>query len=86
MKNGILGTEKGGYDKKDVLMKIDAYMTLLMKIQKGTSSAEAKEELIKIKNMPLREVDENTEGFAKLDTNGYFTQLEHNVVAYFKQP
>ena len=43
-------------------------------------------ELIKIKNMPLREVDENTEGFSKFDTNGYFTQLEHNVVAYFKQP
>ncbi len=86
MKNGILGTEKGGYDKKDVLMKIDAYMTLLMKIQKGTSSAEAKEDLIKIKNMPLKEVDENTEGFAKFDTEGYFSQMEYNIVAYFKQP
>lgn len=86
MKNGILAAVKGGYDKKDVLEKIDAFMSLVMKIQKGTSSAEAKEELIKIKNMPLREVDENTEGFSKFDTNGYFTQLEHNVVAYFKQP
>lgn len=86
MKNGILGTEKGGYNKIDVLTKIDAFMSLLMKIQNGMSSADAKEALINIKNMPLNTVSENEEGFAKLDTNGYFSQMEYNIVAYFKQP
>ncbi len=86
MKNGVLGTEKGGYDKRDVLEKIDAYMSLLMKIQKGISSADAKEALINIKNMPLNTVAENEEGFAKIDSNGYFAQMEYNIVAYFKQP
>lgn len=86
MKNGILGTEKGGYNKIDVLTKIDAFMSLLMKIQKGMSSADAKEALINIKNMPLNTVSENEEGFAKDDANGYFSQMEYNIVSYFKQP
>ncbi len=86
MKNGILGTEKGGYNKIEVLEKIDAFMTLLMKIQNGISSADAKEALIKIKNMPLSTVSPDEEGFAKDDTNGYFSQMEYNIVAYFKQP
>ena len=86
MKNGILATVKGGYEKRAVLEKIDAYMTLLMKIQKGISSAEAKEDLIKIKNMSLNKVAENEEGFAELDVNGYFAQLEYNIITFFKQP
>ncbi len=86
MKNGVLGTEKGGYNKRDVLTKIDAYMSLLMKIQKGISSADAKEALIDIKNMPLNIVPENEEGFSMDDANGYFSQMEYNIVSYFKQP
>jgi hypothetical protein len=86
MKNGVLGTEKGGYNKRDVLMKIDAYMSLLKKIQKGISSADAKEALIDIKNMPLKLVPESEEGFAVTDVTGYCTQMDYNIVAYFKQP
>ena len=85
MKNGILGTEKGGYNKIEVLEKIDAFMTLLMKIQNGMSSADAKDALIKIKYMPLNTVSADEEGFAKDDANGYFSQMEYNIVAYFKQ-
>lgn len=86
MKNGIIATVKGGYDKKDVLAKVDAFMSLLMKIQEGISPAEAKEALDEIRKMPLNTVEKDVEGFAKIDTNGYFAQFEYNIIAYFKQP
>lgn len=86
MKNGIIGTEKGGYDKKDVLNKIDAFMALFKKMQNGISSAEAKETLIEINKMPLNEVDSDTEGFDKHDTNGYFSKLEYDTISYFMKP
>lgn len=85
MKNGILRSVKGGYKKMDVLTKLDAYMALMAKIQNGIAPAEGKEELLKIRQMPLETENEEQEGFAKNDTDAYFNQMELRIVEFFRK-
>ncbi|MBR6581757.1 MAG: hypothetical protein IKK66_10720 [Ruminococcus sp.] len=85
MKNGILRSVKGGYKKMDVLTKLDAYMALMAKIQNGITPAEGKEELLKIRQMPLETENEEQEGFAKNDTDAYFNQMELRIVEFFRK-
>lgn len=85
MRNGILRSSKGGYSKIDVLTKLDAYMSLMTAMKNGTSSAEAKEQLDKIRQMPLNMEPKDKEGFAKDDTDAYFATMEGSIINYFKK-
>ena len=56
MAGDILRTVNGGYNKADVLSKIDAYTVLIMTIDENLmSDAAVNAELLRIKEMPLRQ-------------------------------
>ena len=76
----ILDTVRGGYDKKDVLAKADAYNSLILLIEDGRISDDViNAELEKIKRMPLRKAKVlflPGSGFSIPQTEKYFSDLE----------
>lgn len=84
MENFELKTERGGYEKKDVLAKIDAYNVLLMSIDEmKISDAAVNAELEKIRSMPMRKAKGllfGGSGFSVKDTEDYLVSLEKQVL------
>ncbi|MCR5111179.1 MAG: hypothetical protein K6B38_09775 [Ruminococcus sp.] len=80
----VLRTEKGGYEKKDVLSKIDAYNTLILAIDEmRLSDAAVNAELEKIRNMPMRKAKGLIfagSGFSAEDTDNYIKELEETIM------
>lgn len=80
----ILKVEKGGYERTDVLNKLDAYNSLLMLLgERRMSSAEIYSELDKIRSMPLGRVKVGRifggSGFSVKDTDEYIEELERQI-------
>lgn len=73
----------GGYDKKDVLAKADAYSSLIEAIDKANlSDAAINAELLKIRHMPLRKAKclfIPCSGFSIPQTDSYIAELEKKI-------
>ena len=83
----ILRAVKGGYNKKDVLTKIDAYMSLLLSVQSGMPQENALAELERIKQMPLTVEKEGffaKTGFSQEDTDAYLAEMEDKITSAFE--
>ena len=79
MRSEVLRSEKGGYNKTDVLTKIDALNALLMMAEEGVDSSKILPELEKVRQRPIsREKDGffGTIGFSAEDTDNYIADLE----------
>ncbi|WP_295067717.1 hypothetical protein [Ruminococcus sp.] len=74
----------GGYDKKDVLAKIDAYNSLILAIDEANlSDAAINAELLKIRHMPMRKAKclfLPCSGFSVPQTDEYIAELEKEIV------
>ena len=84
MRSDILRSEKGGYNKTDVLTKIDALNALLMMAEEGVDSSKIMPELEKVRQRPIsREKDGffGTIGFSAEDTDNYIADLEGQIAA-----
>ena len=84
MRSDILRSEKGGYNKTDVLTKIDALSALLMMAEEGVDSSKIMPELEKVRQRPIsREKDGffGTIGFSAEDTDNYIADLEGQIAA-----
>ena len=84
MRSDILRSEKGGYNKTDVLTKIDALNALLMMAEEGVDSSKILPELEKVRQRPIsREKDGffGTIGFSAEDTDNYIADLEGQIAA-----
>ena len=84
--DAVLRTEGGGYNKNDVLNKIDAYNALIYSIDEMILSDSAvNAELEKIRSMPLRKADGflffKGSGFSVKDTDDYIEKLEHEIIS-----
>lgn len=84
MEEKVLRTEKGGYEKKDVLSKIDAYNSLILALDEmKLSDAAVNAELEKIRNMPLNKAKGFIfagSGFSVEDTDNYIKELEETIM------
>lgn len=85
MAGDILRTVNGGYNKADVLSKIDAYTVLIMTIDENLmSDAAVNAELLRIREMPLRQNKKgmifSKSGFSIEDTDAYFEKLENEIM------
>ena len=73
----------GGYDKKDVLAKTDAYNSLILAIDEANlSDAAINAELLKIRHMPLRKAKclfLPCSGFSIPQTDSYIAELEEMI-------
>ena len=73
----------GGYDKKDVLAKIDAYNSLILAIDEANlSDAAINAELLKIRHMPMRKAKclfLPASGFSIPDVDEYIRELEKEI-------
>ena len=84
MRSEGLRSEKGGYNKTDVLTKIDALSALLMMAEEGMDSSRILPELEKVRQRPIsREKDGffGTIGFYVEDTDNYIADLEGQIAA-----
>lgn len=84
MRSDVLRSEKGGYNKTDVLTKIDALNALLMMAEEGVDSSKIMPELEKVRQRPIsREKDGffGTIGFSAEDTDNYIADLEGQIAA-----
>ena len=84
MRSEVLRSEKGGYNKTDVLTKIDALSALLMMAEEGMDSSRILPELEKVRQRPIsREKDGffGTIGFSVEDTDNYIADLEGQIAA-----
>jgi len=84
MRSEILRSEKGGYNKTDVLTKLDALNALLMMAEEGVDSSKIMPELEKVRQRPIsREKDGffGTIGFSAEDTDNYIADLEGQIAA-----
>ena len=76
-------TALGGYDKKDVLAKIEAYNRLIDEIDgMMISDASINAELLKIRHMPLRKAKVlflPASGFSVSQTNRFIEDLEKDI-------
>ena len=84
MRSEVLRSEKGGYNKTDVLTKIDALSALLMMAEEGVDSSKIMPELEKVRQRPIsREKDGffGTIGFSAEDTDNYIADLEGQIAA-----
>ena len=83
MSDQILESVLGGYDKKCVLAKTDAYNSLLMMIEEGMiSDAVINAELLKIRRMPMKKAKLlffPVQGFSVSQTDSYFARLEREI-------
>lgn len=83
----ILRAVKGGYNKKDVLTKIDAYMSLLLSVQSGMPQENALAELERIKQLPTSVENSGflaKTGFSQEDTDAYFAEMEDKITSAFE--
>lgn len=84
----ILRSEKGGYDKSQALMKIQAYNLLLMTIENGMSYDEVMKELERLRAMPINTVKSgrffSKTGFSREDTDTYIAKLENQIIDALK--
>ena len=73
----------GGYDKKDVLAKTDAYNSLILAIDEANlSDAAINAELLKIRHMPMRKAEWlflPLSGFSIPQTDSYIAELEKEI-------
>ncbi len=80
---GTLKSENGGYVKKDVLAKIDAYHSLIAEIDKMMiSDAAINAQLLKIRHMPLRKAKLlfiPANGFSVSQTDILIAELERKI-------
>ena len=79
MRSEVLRSEKGGYNKTDVLTKIDALNALLMMAEEGVDSSKILPELEKVRQRPMRKEKGGffgTIGFSAEDTDNYIADLE----------
>lgn len=79
MRSEVLRSEKGGYNKTDVLTKIDALNALLMMAEEGVDSSKILPELEKVRQRPIRKEKGGffgTIGFSAEDTDNYIADLE----------
>ncbi|PWJ13444.1 hypothetical protein [Ruminococcus flavefaciens] len=79
MRSEVLRSEKGGYNKTDVLTKLDALNALLMMAEEGVDSSKILPELEKIRQRPMRKEKSGffgTIGFSAEDTDNYIADLE----------
>ena len=79
MRSEVLRSEKGGYNKTDVLTKIDALNALLMMAEEGVDSSKIPPELEKVRQRPMRKEKSGffgTIGFSAEDTDNYIADLE----------
>ena len=79
MRSEVLRSEKGGYNKTDVLTKIDALSALLMMAEEGVDSSKILPELEKVRQRPMRKEKSGffgTIGFSAEDTDNYIADLE----------
>ncbi|MBR6995655.1 MAG: hypothetical protein IKH96_06500 [Ruminococcus sp.] len=79
MRSEVLRSEKGGYNKTDVLTKIDALNALLMMAEEGVDSSKILPELEKVRQRPMRKEKGGffgTIGFSAEDTDKYTAALE----------
>ena len=84
MRSEVLRSEKGGYNKTDVLTKIDALNALLMMAEEGVDSSKILPELEKVRQRPIRKEKDGffgTIGFAVEDTDNYIADLEGQIAA-----
>ena len=83
MEKTILRSVFGGYNKKDVLAKTDAYNSLILIIESGrTSDAVINAELEKIRQMPVRKARFlflPATGLSVPQTEKYFSDLENEI-------
>ena len=83
MEKMILDSVLGGYDKRDVLAKTDAYNILLLLIEEGKpSDAVINAELERIRRMPVRKAKVlflPASGFSIPQTEKYFSELEEEI-------
>ena len=79
MRSDVLRSEKGSYNKTDVLTKIDALNALLMMAEEGVDSSKILPELEKVRQRPIRKEKGGffgTIGFSAEDTDNYIADLE----------
>lgn len=79
MRSEVLRSEKGGYNKTDVLTKLDALNALLMMAEEGVASSKILPELEKVRQRPMRKEKSGffgTIGFSAEDTDNYIADLE----------
>ena len=73
----------GGYDKRDVLAKTDAYNSLILAIDEANlSDAAINAELLKIRRMPMRKAKWlflPLSGFSIPQTDNYIAELEEMI-------
>ncbi|HNZ97956.1 hypothetical protein [Ruminococcus sp.] len=84
MRSEVLRSEKGGYNKTDVLTKIDALSALLMMAEEGMDSSKIMPELEKVRQRPIRKEKDGffgKTGFAVEDTDNYIADLEGQIAA-----
>jgi hypothetical protein len=84
MRSEVLRSEKGGYNKTDVLTKIDALNALLMMAEEGVDSSKILPELEKVRQRPMRKEKSGffgTIGFSAEDTDNYIADLEGQIAA-----
>ena len=83
MEKTILESALGGYSKKDVLARTDAYNSLIVLIEGGRiSDAVINAELEKIRQMPVRKARFlffPGPGFSVPQTEKYFSDLEKEI-------
>ena len=79
----ILRSQKGGYDKAEVLGRFEEYTVLLMEIKNGLSKDVAFDKMKEIKAKPLHKVKEgffSKSGFSVEDTDNYISDLENQII------
>lgn len=84
MRSEVLRSEKGGYNKTDVLTKIDALSALLMMAEEGVDSSKIMPELEKVRQRPIRKEKDGffgKMGFSAEDTDNYIADLEGQIAA-----
>ena len=85
MKPFVLRSEKGGYDKKEVLNMLDAYNVLKFQVEEGNMMrGEAENEIARIRQMPLNKVPVkkffSPVGFKPEEVEEYFNELEQEIM------
>jgi len=84
MRPEVLRSQKGGYNKNDVLTKIDALSALLMMAEEGVDSSRILPELEKVRQLLIRKEKDGffgKMGFSVEDTDNYIADLEGQIAA-----
>ncbi|MCR4639759.1 hypothetical protein [Ruminococcus sp.] len=87
MRYDVLKNVKGGYNKTDVLTKLDALNALLMMAEQGIDSSKILPELDRVRQLPLRQEKGGffgKIGFSAEDTDAYIADLEKSITKALK--